>query len=107
MTRDDTKEKETLSLQRRIRKFARIEKAFYASIIITAIVMAVGIIFLQSRNLQQKQEISHLNSQITQKQTEYDDAKQEVNELTTRDRVTEIANNAGLSNKTGNIQKVD
>ncbi|MCS4488621.1 cell division protein FtsL [Streptococcus sp. SQ9-PEA] len=105
--RDDTKEKDMLSLQHRIRKFSRIEKAFYASIILTAIIMAVGIIFLQSRNLQQRQEISHLNSQITQKQTEYDDVKQEVNELMTRERVTEIAKKAGLSNKTGNIQKVD
>ncbi|MFS1663386.1 cell division protein FtsL [Streptococcus sp. zg-JUN1979] len=106
---DDKKHKEALSsvLQRRLRTFSSIEKAFYASIIVTAIVLSVGIIFLQSYHLQQRQQISHLNSQIAKKQTEYDNAKQEVNELTTRERVSGIATSAGLSNNTGNIQKVE
>ena len=51
------------ALKRRIRKFSRVEKAFYGSIIITAITMAVSIIYLQSRNLQVQQQITDLNSQ--------------------------------------------
>ena len=37
------------ALKRRIKKFSRIEKVFYGAIILTAITMAVSIIYLQSR----------------------------------------------------------
>lgn len=95
------------ALKRRIRKFSRIEKVFYGSIILTAITMAVSIIYLQSRNLQVQQEITNLNSQISDMQTDYDNAKQEVNELTSRDRVEQIAGNAGLTSWQDNIKQVE
>ena len=95
------------ALKRRIRKFSRIEKVFYGSIILTAITMAVSIIYLQSRNLQVQQEITNLNSQISDMQTDYDNAKQEVNELTSRDRIEQIAGNAGLTSQQDNIQQVE
>ena len=95
------------ALKRRIRKFSRVEKAFYGSIIITAITMAVSIIYLQSRNLQVQQEITNLNSQISDMQTDYDNAKQEVNELTSRDRIEQIAGNAGLTSQQDNIKQVE
>ena len=95
------------ALKRRIRKFSRIEKAFYGSIILTAITMAISIIYLQSRNLQVQQQITDLNSQITEVQTNYDNAKQEVNELSSRDRVEQIAQNAGLTSQQDNIKQVE
>ena len=93
--------------KRRIRKFSRIEKVFYGAIILTAITMAVSIIYLQSRNLQVQQEITNLNSQISDMQTDYDNAKQEVNELTSRDRIEQIAGNAGLTSQQDNIKQVE
>lgn len=95
------------ALKRRIRKFSRIEKVFYGSIILTAITMAVSIIYLQSRNLQVQQEITNLNTQISDMQTDYDNAKQEVNELTSRDRIEQIAGNAGLTSQQDNIKQVE
>ena len=95
------------ALKRRIRKFSRIEIVFYGSIILTAITMAVSIIYLQSRNLQVQQEITNLNSQISDMQTDYDNAKQEVNELTSRDRIEQIAGNAGLTSQQDNIKQVE
>ena len=95
------------ALKRRIRKISRIEKVFYGSIILTAITMAVSIIYLQSRNLQVQQEITNLNSQISDMQTDYDNAKQEVNELTSRDRIEQIAGNAGLTSQQDNIKQVE
>ncbi|PZO96358.1 MAG: cell division protein FtsL [Streptococcus pyogenes] len=94
-------------LQKRIKTFSRIEKAFYAAIIITSITMAVSIIYLQSRRLQMQQDITALNSQISDKKTELNNAKQEVNELTRRNRIVDIASKAGLSNQTNNIKKVE
>ncbi|MBM9834243.1 cell division protein FtsL, partial [Enterococcus faecalis] len=80
---------------------------FYGSIILTAITMAISIIYLQSRNLQVQQQITELNSQITEVQTNYDNAKQEVNELSSRDRVEQIAQNAGLTSQQDNIKQVE
>lgn len=82
-------------------------KLFYATIIITAITMAVSIIYLQSRKLQLQQDITSLNSQISDQKIELNNAKQEVNELSRRDRIVDIAGKAGLSNRNENIKKVE
>lgn len=97
----------TNALQKRIRTFSRIENAFYSAMIITAIIMSVSIIYMQSRRLQLQQDITTLNSQISDKKTELNNAKQEVNELSRRDRIVDIAGKAGLSNRNDNIKKVD
>lgn len=95
------------ALRSQIRTFSRIEKAFYGSIVLTFIVMAVSIVYLQSHNYQLQEQINTINDNISSKQTELDNAKQEVNELTSRDRIVDIANQAGLSNQQDNIQKVN
>ena len=107
MTNEKRSEALSQALQKRIKTFTRLEKAFYGAIIITAITLAVSIIYLQSRSLQIQQEISHLNSQINDRETEYNNAKQEVNELSRYDRIAEIAEKAGLTVQKDNIKKVD
>lgn len=87
MTNEKRSEALSQALQKRIKTFTRLEKAFYGAIIITAITLAVSIIYLQSRSLQIQQGISHLNSQINDRETEYNNAKQEVNELSRYDRI--------------------
>ena len=107
MTNEKRSEALSQALQKRIKTFTRLEKAFNGAIIITAITLAVSIIYLQSRSLQIQQEISHLNSQINDRETEYNNAKQEVNELSRYDRIAEIAQKAGLTVQKDNIKKVD
>jgi len=107
MTNEKRSEALSQALQKRIKTFTRLETAFYGAIIITAITLAVSIIYLQSRSLQIQQEISHLNSQINDRETEYNNAKQEVNELSRYDRIAEIAQKAGLTVQKDNIKKVD
>lgn len=107
MTNEKRSEALSQALQKRIKTFTRLEKSFYGAIIITAITLAVSIIYLQSRSLQIQQEISHLNSQINDRETEYNNAKQEVNELSRYDRIAEIAQKAGLTVQKDNIKKVD
>ncbi|MGT2923919.1 cell division protein FtsL [Streptococcus caviae] len=107
MTNEKRSEAISQALQKRIRTFTRLEKAFYGAIIITAITLSISIIYLQSRSLQIQQEISHLNSQINDKETEYNNAKQEVNELSRYDRISDIAQKAGMTVQKDNIKKVD
>ena len=79
------------AFQKRFRKFSR---------------LAVGIIYLQSRNLQLKQQITEINSQISDAETDLNNAKQEVNELTRSDRIAEIAKKAGLNIDNSNLGNV-
>lgn len=107
MSEDKRQEALSQILQRRLRQFTRLEKAFYGTVILTAIVMAISLIYLQSRNLQLQQTISELNGELNLKQTEYNNAKQEVNELLQRERIIKVAEEAGLVPRSENIQKVD
>ncbi|MEQ9763323.1 cell division protein FtsL [Streptococcus jiangjianxini] len=107
MPNETKREALTEALQKRIRTFTRIEKAFYGAIVVTAIFMAISIIYLQSRNMQIQQEINHWNVEINGAQTDLNDAKQEVNELSRYDRIAEIAKKAGLTIQNDNIQNVE
>lgn len=84
-------------IKQRVKKFSRVEKTFYGSIVVTALVMAVGIIYLQSNLLQVQSEMTDVQSEIDAKQLKLDDAKQAVNELTRYSRLMDIAKEAGLS----------
>ena len=73
---------------------------------LTAIVMSIAVVFLQGRNQAIKQQITDLNSKISDEKTELNNAKQAVNELTNSDRIKEIANKAGLSINNDSIKSV-
>ncbi|HEM2744785.1 TPA: cell division protein FtsL [Streptococcus suis] len=87
----------------KIKNFTRVEKAFYSSIVISGLALAVGIIFMQARLLQVQSDLAKVNQDISQKQIEINDAKQAVNELTRSARLMEIAEKAGLTFNNDNI----
>lgn len=107
MRRERRSDAVTAIIQQRIRTFSRIEKVFYSTVIVSMITLAISIIYLESRNMQFQQEITALNNKIAVRQTELDDAKQEVNELTRQERVKKIAEKAGLQNNRENIREVE
>ena len=94
------------AIRNHIRVMTRMEKAFYSAIVLTAIVMSIAVVFLQGRNQAIKQQITDLNSKISDEKTELNNAKQAVNELTNSDRIKEIANKAGLSINNDSIKSV-
>ncbi|NQG96859.1 cell division protein FtsL [Streptococcus suis] len=87
----------------KIKTFSRVEKAFYGSIVVTGLVLAIGIVFMQTRLLQVQSDMARINQEISAKQVEIDDAKQAVNELTRSERLLEIAEKEGLSYNNDNI----
>lgn len=107
MTKEKRQEALSQVLQDHIRTLSRIEKAFYGAIVVTAVMMAVSIVYLQTRMLQLQQEITVLNNKISEKETELNDAKQEVNELNRFDRIAKIATEAGMIIQHDNIGKVE
>lgn len=107
MTKEQTKEEIRQSIQARFRTFNRIEKAFYLSLLVTGLAMAISIIYLHSRAQQIEQEISAINRDINEQKIALNEAKQEVNELARLERIAQIAQNAGLTSQNGNLEKVD
>ncbi|TCD46019.1 cell division protein FtsL [Streptococcus sp. X16XC17] len=90
-------------LEEKIKTFSRVEKAFYGSIVASGLILAIGIIFMQTRLLQVQSEMATVNQDISAKQVEIDDAKQALNELTRSTRMMEIAEKAGLTLNNDNI----
>ena len=100
-------EKTSQILQMQLKRFSRVEKAFYLSIAFTALVLAVSIIFMQTRLLQVQNDLTKINAQIEEKKTELDDAKQEVNELIRSERLKEIADKKDLKLNNENIRTAE
>ena len=63
-------------LQARIQRFSRVEKAFYGAIVLTAVILATSVVFMQTKLLQVQRDLTTVNSKIEAKRTELDDAKQ-------------------------------
>lgn len=93
-------------IQKRIRKFSRVEKAFYGSIILTAIILAVSIVFMQTKLLQVNHDLTEVNAQIESEQAELDNIKQEVNELTRYERLSQLASSQDMKLQKGNRKTV-
>ena len=93
-------------IQKRILKFSRVEKAFYGSIILTAIILAVSIVFMQTKLLQVNHDLTEVNAQIESEQAELDNIKQEVNELTRYERLSQLASSQDMKLQKGNRKTV-
>ncbi|HFI0076408.1 TPA: cell division protein FtsL [Streptococcus suis] len=87
----------------KIKTFTRVERAFYSSIVISGLALAVGIIFMQARLSQVQSDLAKVNQDINQKQVELNDSKQAKNELTRSARLMEIAEKVGLTFNNDNI----
>ena len=94
-------------LQARIQRFSRVEKAFYGAIVLTAVILATSVVFMQTKLLQVQRDLTTVNSKIEAKRTELDDAKQEVNELIRSERLKEIANSKDLQLNNENIRAAE
>lgn len=90
-------------IEQKIKTFTRVEKAFYGSIVLSGVLLAMGIIFMQTRLLQINSEMAKINQDISSKQVEIDDAKQAANELIRHARLMEIADKMGLTFNNDNI----
>ena len=99
-------EKRPNPLQDQMRKFSRVEKAFYGSIVLTAIILAVSIVFMQTKLLQVDRDLTEVNTQIEAEQTELADIKQEVNELTRYERLSQLASSQDMKRQKGNRKTV-
>ena len=90
-------------IEEKIRVFTRVEKAFYGSIVLSGLILAIGIIFMQTRLLQIQSEMARVNQNISAKQVEIEDSNRAVHDLIRRGRLMEIAKKAELTFNNDNI----
>ena len=90
-------------IEEKIRTFTRVEKAFYGSIVLSGQILAIGIIFMQTKLLQIQSDMASINQDISAKKLEIEDAKQAVNDLVRNARLLEIAEKEGLTLNNDNI----
>lgn len=103
MVQDGKRDDAMRVIEEKIRTFTRVEKAFYGAIVLSGLILAIGIIFIQTRLLQVRSEMADINEQINTKQVEIEDAQQAVNELVRQGRLEEIAKKAELAFNNDNI----
>ncbi|MTB64344.1 cell division protein FtsL [Streptococcus sp. zg-86] len=103
MLQEQRKDATMRIISEKIKTFSRVEKAFYGSIVLSGLTLAIGIVFMQTRLLQVQAQMAHVNQEINNKQVEIDDAEQAVNELIRDSRLLEIAEKAGLTYNNDNV----
>ena len=84
-------------LQARIQRFSRVEKAFYGAIVLTAVILATSVVFMQTKLLQVQHDLTDLNVQVSTKQVEINNAKQEINDLTRKERLSGLASSQEMT----------
>ena len=99
-------EKTSQLLQTKFKGFSRVEKAFYVSIAATMIILAISVVFMQTKLLQVNHDLTEINAQIESEQAELDDIKQEVNELTRYERLSQLASSQDMKLQKGNRKTV-
>ena len=87
-------------LQARIQKFSRVEKAFYGAIVLTAVILATSVVFMQTKLLQVQRDLTTVNSKIEAKRTE-------VNELIRSERLSKLASSQEMTQNNENIRTAE
>ncbi|MER0122779.1 cell division protein FtsL [Streptococcus sp. ZJ93] len=103
MLKEQRKDATMRIISEKIKTFSRVEKAFYGSIVLSGLTLAIGIVFMQTKLLQIQATMARVNQEINSKQVEIDDAKQAVNELIRDARMMEIAEKEGLTYNNNNV----
>lgn len=92
-------------LAQKFKRFSGVEKVFYLSMVVVALMLAVTQLFIQTKTQEIESSTLHYNSQITvkeQKNSEYD---QKIQELTSQDKLQKVTDKYGISYNSDNVLK--
>ncbi|MDR1606097.1 MAG: cell division protein FtsL [Streptococcaceae bacterium] len=92
-------------LTSRFAKLSKIEKVFYLSVILTAIVLAIGMVFVRTKIIEVEQETLKIQTDVSAKEEQLKNYDQQINELMSGDRVTTQAKDSGLKSNNENVIK--
>lgn len=92
-------------LTRKFKKLSAIEKVFYLSVIITAIILAVSIVFVRTKIIEVEQNTLQIQAEVSTKEDQLKTYDQQINELMSEDRVIKQAKDSGLKVNNDNVIK--
>ena len=92
-------------LASKFKKFSGVEKIFYLSLVFAALTIAIGLLYIKTKTLEIEGNTVQLNTKITlqkQKDAEYD---QQISDLGSGNRLSDIASQSGMSQNFSNVMK--
>ena len=92
-------------LTRKFKKLSNVEKVFYLSVIVTAIVLAIGMVFVRTKIIEVEHNMLTIQAEVTTKEDQLKAYDQQINELMTDDRVAKQASDSGLKMNNDNVIK--
>lgn len=79
-------------MQARVNKLSTVEKYFYGGIVFTVVTLALSIVYVQANITAVQSEMVDIKRDIDSKQVELEENKLEINALTQKSRLMDIAN---------------
>ncbi|MGO2314630.1 MAG: septum formation initiator family protein [Pseudolactococcus laudensis] len=92
-------------LTRKFKKLSNVEKVFYLSVIVTAIVLAIGMVFVRTKIIEVEQNTLTIQAEVSTKEDQLKAYDQQINELMGDDRVMKQARDSGLKQNNDNVIK--
>ncbi|ATY87460.1 cell division protein FtsL [Lactococcus lactis] len=99
---------ETLALEvlaSKFKKFSGVEKVFYLTMVVAALVLAVGLLYVKTKTLEVQGNTMDLRSKISQETTRKTEYDQQILDLTSGTKVLDTANKADLKQNPSNVLK--
>lgn len=92
-------------LASKFRKFSGVEKVFYLSMVVAALVLAVGLLYVKTKTLEVQNNTMNLKTQISQQSTKSSEYDQQIQDLASPNRVIDSANQVGMKQTPSNVLK--
>ena len=81
-------------LASKFKKFSGVEKVFYLTMVVAALVLAVGLLYVKTKTLEVQGNTMDLRSKISQETTRKTEYDQQILDLTSGTKVLDTANKA-------------
>ena len=92
-------------LASKFKKFSGVEKVFYLTMVVAALVLAVGLLYVKTKTLEVQGNTMDLRSKISQETTRKTEYDQQILDLTSGTKVLDTANKADLKQNPSNVLK--
>ncbi|MCL2113618.1 MAG: cell division protein FtsL [Streptococcaceae bacterium] len=92
-------------LASKFKKFSGVEKVFYLAMVVAALVLAVGLLYVKTKTLEVQDNTMTIKSQISEQTTKSSEYDQQILDLASPNRVIDTANKAGMKQDPSNELK--
>jgi cell division protein FtsL len=92
-------------LTSKFHKLSTVEKVFYLSVVFSAIMLAIGMVFVRTKIIEVEQSTLEIQTEVSSKEDRLKTYNQQITELLSGERALNQANDSGLKSNTENTIK--